>query len=184
MKIVTKEILTDLKSSDLICLECYNCGKEFEKQKKYIIDEIKFIRGNNKYCNWKCFNESKSKKIKFNCKHCNKDLLKTPGELKKSKSGNLFCSKSCAASYNNKKMNDETKKKISETIKNKTELEKDVIKNKRELTLINKYGSLEKAYKEMTPDVKQDSVKNKIRVSLKKYWDKNPNKKKRIFNCC
>ena len=60
MKIVTKENLDSFKSSDLVCLECYNCGKEFEKQKKYILDEIKFKRGNNKYCSWKCFNESKN----------------------------------------------------------------------------------------------------------------------------
>jgi hypothetical protein len=35
------------------------------------------------------------------CKHCNKEFNKNPFEIKKSKSGNHFCSSSCSASYNN-----------------------------------------------------------------------------------
>ena len=176
MKIVTKENLDSFKSSDLVCLECYNCGKEFEKQKKYILDEIKFKRGNNKYCSWKCFNESKNKKLEFKCGNCEKKILRTQSEFKKNKSGNFFCNSSCSASYNNKKMKNETKNKISTTLKNKTIEEKIITKNKREFALIDKYGSLEKAYEKMSPKHDELTV-NKIRISLKKYWDENPKKK-------
>lgn len=36
------------------------------------------------------------------CTHCSKTFNKIPSQMKKSKNGNHFCSRSCAASYNNK----------------------------------------------------------------------------------
>ena len=50
---------------------------------------------------WKQYKVDKVDKIKCNCSNCNKELYKTPSQLRKSKSGNTFCSKSCAVSYNN-----------------------------------------------------------------------------------
>jgi predicted nucleic acid-binding Zn ribbon protein len=41
-------------------------------------------------------------KIKKNCTNCQSEVYKTVSEIKKSVSGNVFCSKSCSASYNNK----------------------------------------------------------------------------------
>jgi hypothetical protein len=52
-----------------------------------------------------------------NCKHCNKEF-----EVNSKNRRNLFCNSSCAGSYNNKKrapQSEETKNKISETLKNK-----------------------------------------------------------------
>ena len=43
----------------------------------------------------------KSNKILCHCAKCGAEVWKIPAELKKSKSGNVFCSKSCACSYNN-----------------------------------------------------------------------------------
>jgi hypothetical protein len=37
-----------------------------------------------------------------NCKNCNKEFEKVYSEIKKSKTGNHFCSRSCAATFNNK----------------------------------------------------------------------------------
>lgn len=37
------------------------------------------------------------------CSHCGKPCKKTISEIKKSKSGNVFCCRSCAISYNNSK---------------------------------------------------------------------------------
>lgn len=41
--------------------------------------------------------------MEFKCKSCSKSVCKTISEVKKSKSGNVFCSRSCAARYNNRK---------------------------------------------------------------------------------
>ena len=40
--------------------------------------------------------------MQLNCTKCNTLFNKTQSEIKKSKSGNHFCSKSCSASFNNK----------------------------------------------------------------------------------
>lgn len=40
--------------------------------------------------------------MKINCTNCGKEVEKTPSELKRSKTGNLYCSKSCAVTNNNK----------------------------------------------------------------------------------
>lgn len=42
-----------------------------------------------------------NKKINVCCANCNKIFEKTPSQIKASKSGNHFCSRSCAATYNN-----------------------------------------------------------------------------------
>lgn len=39
---------------------------------------------------------------KVNCKNCNKEVIKKNSEIRKSKTGNYFCSHSCSANYNNK----------------------------------------------------------------------------------
>ena len=78
-------------------VKCDNCGKEFERETRRANEAIK--RGYKQYCSDEC--KANSKKIKCNCANCGKELLKNPSEIKKSKSGNVFCSKSCAASYNN-----------------------------------------------------------------------------------
>ena len=78
-------------------VKCNHCGKEFERETRRANEAIK--RGYNQYCSDEC--KSNSKKIKCNCAHCGKELYKTPSEVSRSKSGNVFCDKSCAASYNN-----------------------------------------------------------------------------------
>lgn len=40
-------------------------------------------------------------KIKCNCVKCGKEIIKDTSQIKNNKNGNVFCSKSCACSYNN-----------------------------------------------------------------------------------
>jgi FCS type zinc finger protein len=40
--------------------------------------------------------------IETNCGFCNKVIIKYPNQVKNSKSGYVFCDKSCSAKYNNK----------------------------------------------------------------------------------
>lgn len=39
--------------------------------------------------------------VECECAHCGKHITRTLSQLNKSKSGRVFCSRSCAASYNN-----------------------------------------------------------------------------------
>jgi hypothetical protein len=97
----TEEEFNKAKSDDKLNFECYYCNNLFQKKKKYYLHELKSNKGEIRFCNKKCDYESKVKKIIFNCAECKKEVLKRPKEQLKSKSGNVFCSKSCAASYNN-----------------------------------------------------------------------------------
>ena len=86
-----------------MCYTCTNCNINFEVSS---FNKNKILAGTRKkpkFCSYNCFREYR---IKFNtatinCTNCNKEIKKIVGELKKSKSGNHFCSKSCAATYNN-----------------------------------------------------------------------------------
>lgn len=80
-------------------INCDCCGKSFDK-------EVRRINEYNKN-NWKHFCSPECRKnfnrIKCNCSFCGSVLYRTPSEYKKSKSGNIFCNRSCATSYNNSK---------------------------------------------------------------------------------
>jgi hypothetical protein len=53
------------------------------------------------FCSLECANKQKITKIEVECSHCLKKFQKTPSQMKLSKSGRSFCSKSCSATYNN-----------------------------------------------------------------------------------
>lgn len=86
--------------------KCDICGKEFERETRRVHESIK--NGWKQYCSDEC--RSNGKKIKCKCAHCGKEIYKTPSEIARSKTGNVFCNKSCAASFNNS--NYRTKEKI------------------------------------------------------------------------
>lgn len=94
------------KSTDKLPCECYYCGRVFLKEKAYIkgIKENrrkKKTKSTAKYCNRVCALKGRTKIQKVNCSHCGKTCLKRQGEVKKSKTGNVFCSISCGTTYNN-----------------------------------------------------------------------------------
>lgn len=78
-------------------IQCDFCKKEFDKPTNQINQYRK--KGWKIYCSSEC--RSKSKKIRCQCANCGKELWKTPSEIARSKTGNVFCNKSCACSYNN-----------------------------------------------------------------------------------
>jgi hypothetical protein len=85
-----------MKEETFVKIICVYCQKEHQKLKT-IFREKKSV---NKFCSVKCWNLSKRNKIKYKCKNCDIDVYKTPSQYKKVK-GSTFCSKSCAATYNN-----------------------------------------------------------------------------------
>jgi len=88
------------KSTTLFKLECKQCKKEFFLSKNYILT---IFRGNSTktgdFCSNKCQNDFQTPPTFINCSQCGKLARKHPTDIKKVKHN--FCSKSCAAKYNN-----------------------------------------------------------------------------------
>jgi hypothetical protein len=96
----TEEQYNNYKSDDKLPCLCYYCNNIFYKKKKYINYEIIHKKGEVKYCSVECRSNYQIKSQNVNCKNCNIEFLKKQKEIKKTP--NHFCSKSCAAIYNNK----------------------------------------------------------------------------------
>jgi len=96
--IKNKSELTNFNSNEMVPLECQFCHNIYYKTKNEAFDRK--YRRIRKYCSRKCYSKTKPKKISFNCMCCNKHFLKAPCECKRTKRN--FCSKSCAATYNNR----------------------------------------------------------------------------------
>lgn len=79
-------------------VECRNCGKQVEKTASRYNESIK--NGWNFFCSLSCRYGYQENGIEIPCAQCQKFVRKTPGQVRQTKS-NVFCSKSCAALYNN-----------------------------------------------------------------------------------
>lgn len=76
--------------------KCLICGKEFYIRPNHL------NRGWGKYCSADCRTKSQFKGKLVTCFICNKETYRTPKELKTSRSGNYFCSRSCQTIWRNK----------------------------------------------------------------------------------
>ncbi len=86
------------KSHDLLPLKCEKCEKTFFIKKFHILSSQRGqMRNKFIFCSNNCFNPQRKKKT--NCSQCGNYIERNNFEFKKSK--NHFCSRSCAASYNN-----------------------------------------------------------------------------------
>ena len=91
------------KSLDLLPCQCYNCNQSFLLKKSRIKDALNpNEKTKAKFCTHKCKKEYQDEKILVQCSNCSVEFKKKISQIKKSKSGKSFCSKSCAATYNNK----------------------------------------------------------------------------------
>lgn len=91
------------KVADILKCECYQCGQPFKITKRrinYSLDPNRKEKG--MFCSKACMNIHKGLIQTVNCSECGTEFTKHLSEIKKSKSGNHFCSKSCSTSYNNK----------------------------------------------------------------------------------
>lgn len=88
---------------NLIKVNCAFCGKEFSRPRGRVNEARRF--GWNQYCSKVCQNKSQLREVKRECASptCHKMVYRPLGELRKSKSGLVFCSQSCATSFNNSK---------------------------------------------------------------------------------
>lgn len=81
----------------MVKVRCAACNKEFEI-------ELKRYNEKNKntgifYCSLECNAHRSSKLCK--CATCGKEIWKTNSQIARSKTGNVYCSRSCANSKNN-----------------------------------------------------------------------------------
>lgn len=102
MKPIYSEIEFNIATtSTYLPCKCYHCDKIFYMQKKDIIFELNNNRGRIKFCTFKCSREFLKKRKMVTCANCSTTIEKKLLEIKKSKNNNNFCSRSCAATYNN-----------------------------------------------------------------------------------
>lgn len=84
--------------------KCYHCNQPVIRQKRTVDYYRKKGDIYRAFCNQKCrsayeFNKSH---ILFSCTECKKETLAYKSQLKKSRTGNNFCSRSCKAKYVNR----------------------------------------------------------------------------------
>ncbi|UZE93202.1 MAG: homing endonuclease associated repeat-containing protein [Candidatus Nealsonbacteria bacterium] len=86
-----------------VIVKCSYCKTEFQRELGRYNEAIK--KSWNQYCSQECQNKSKIKRVEKICGNpkCNKRVSRKFHEFKKSKSGSIFCSLSCAVSVNNSK---------------------------------------------------------------------------------
>ena len=81
-------------------VKCDQCGKEVDKKPSYIKNNIE--KGHKTYCSNECRRLAQYTGKMCTCANCGKEIYKTQAEIKKSKTGNMFCSHSCSAAISNK----------------------------------------------------------------------------------
>jgi YHS domain-containing protein len=80
-------------------LTCEYCGKKFLRRKAEFNQSME--RGFRIFCSHECQNSACNKKQKFICPVCGKEFERKLKEIKKSKTGWHFCSKSCVMTWKN-----------------------------------------------------------------------------------
>ena len=98
----SEEQLMSSKSYESLPCECDYCKKIFFLTRHEVLDSLNPKRHTKgKFCSIECVGLSKQQRTIMKCSNCQKEFSQTPSQIKNSKSGNHFCSKSCAATYNN-----------------------------------------------------------------------------------
>lgn len=80
--------------------KCPQCQIDFEIEKRDFNFRTK--KGWKIYCSKKCSLESRKTKVEGFCANCGKKVEKFKSQVDKSKTGNIYCSRSCSAANNNK----------------------------------------------------------------------------------
>ena len=100
-KLFTESEYQLAKSTDKLPLKCYACDNTFYIEKKEITRIIKNDLPWGKFCSSTCKHSVLSKTTTVSCSNCGKIFTIKECDRKKSKTGNHFCSHTCAAKYNN-----------------------------------------------------------------------------------
>lgn len=93
--------LATSKPLDKLPFECEWCHKTFTIETRWINSDVNLRPRRNRYCSKTCVGLSTRKNQSENCGSCSKSIYVSLTKKRKSKSGLSFCSRSCAATYNN-----------------------------------------------------------------------------------
>ena len=98
----TQEEFDSAKSTDKLPCQCLECNKTFYKEKRVIKRAFtNYDRNTGDFCSKSCKRKSDGGNQIVKCANCGKEHIARISEMKKSKSGNYFCSQSCSGTYNN-----------------------------------------------------------------------------------
>ena len=103
------------KSTDFLSMQCEHCKNPFKRAKKDIKRALLGTKSEINFCSKSCKMSFRSPSHIVNCANCEQPFKKQQSEIKKSKSGKHFCSKSCAAIFNNKNKSTGTRRSKLET---------------------------------------------------------------------
>lgn len=84
---------------EYIELTCSYCKKPFLRRSPNYHTNVR--KQQEIFCSRKCAGDSQTRTVFYPCAYCQTNVCRTLAEFKKSKSGNVFCNRSCSASYNN-----------------------------------------------------------------------------------
>lgn len=87
--------------SKIYKFQCAYCNKFCEKDNKQRKEYKKSRQQKREFCNKECLRLFNTTSLTMPCGNCGKLVTRTKSETLSSKSGNIFCNSSCAASYNN-----------------------------------------------------------------------------------
>lgn len=91
------EYINQFKSREKLLITCDECEEDFYRTKKDIRDSLN--KGSNKsFCSRICFGIHQTTSKIYNCASCNAEVIRSPGEI----GNNIFCSRKCSSTYNNK----------------------------------------------------------------------------------
>lgn len=82
-------------------LECEFCNQIFYARCTNLKSIVNRLLNEFRFCNSKCFGQAITNISKVFCNQCSTQFCIKLSQKKKSKTGNHFCSKSCAAKFNN-----------------------------------------------------------------------------------
>jgi len=112
----------------IINVVCKTCNKQFIKTSSRYNEAVK--KGWDFFCSKTCLSNYRIKYKKVFCDSCNAEFIKNNAQIEKTKHN--FCSKSCAAKYNNKNriQSEKTREKIANKLKGRklTQKQKDSLK--------------------------------------------------------
>jgi len=95
-------------SEQTVKLTCTHCNKVFERTLRNHYTSKKL--NCQPFCSKKCHSQYQKSPTTIICAQCSQITDRLPNQIKKSKSGNNFCSRSCAVTYNNQHKTTGTKR--------------------------------------------------------------------------
>ena len=82
-------------------LTCAGCNRNFRRRRKEVTKEIRNHPDHKIFCSRECYDGARGP-ITMSCSNCGKSVVRRAYEIRdQSKSGRVFCDRSCAAKYNN-----------------------------------------------------------------------------------